>query len=150
MTHETNDEGPEHESPDPGVDEATRALQRALDARDIPQRFSEEALARMFDRQTAFLVNLGEEAVLVARRAGNHEVQPVDVSTAEAILGGGRTPTSHRVAEVGGSLVFGVAASQGLTESLADNPRPLVLILSGVFLLASAISTVVGLLAHRR
>jgi hypothetical protein len=95
---------------DPQVAQVLQTLQGALDGNGLPNAYSRKALARLLDRQTEFLEDLGKEAVRIARLSRIDEVQPVHVDEAESVL---RVPRrrGRREIEIGGGLLWGLASS---------------------------------------
>jgi hypothetical protein len=100
---------------DEHVDQALRYLQGELSRRDRPAAFSREALARLLDRQTEYLTELGIESIRVARRAENDEVQAVNVSEAER-----RVRAEHSAARELGLAFGGLVGGGGLSLLVAE------------------------------
>jgi hypothetical protein len=113
------------------VREVLDALEASLRARVVPTGFSSRALARLLDRGTEFLEELGFEAIRVAGRAGNDEVQPADVDRADEIV---RSDTNRgrRALEAFGGLVWGLAAMTFVQETIAKHPRMWLIGLAGL------------------
>ena len=82
------------------VDQALR-LEGELARRERPVAFSQEALARLLDRPDEYLTELGVEAIRVARRADNDDVQAVNINEAERRVRVAQSPTREL------SLAFG-------------------------------------------
>jgi hypothetical protein len=133
---------------DPQMWEVLEALQPSLVARDVAVGFSSHGLMRLLDRERAFLEELGLEAIQAARRAGNHEVQPIDVDRAEMILRSKAAVGSSAV-EVFGSLIWGVAAVTFVQEATARHARMWLIVLAVIALVFTTMMVAYGLLGRR-
>lgn len=103
------------------VDQALRFLQGELARRERPVAFSQEALARLLDRQTEYLTELGVEAIRVARRADNDDVQAVNINEAERRVRVAQSPTRELSLAFGG-LIGGGALSLLVAELTTQHP----------------------------
>jgi hypothetical protein len=142
--------------PDPNLPTGDRraqqvfeTLQSTLDARDAPKAFSTHGLARLLERQAEFLEELGVESIRIARRAGNYEVQPIDVDRAREILGIDPSHGLHGL-EVFSALLWGVAATAFVQELVASKPRMWLVGFSASGVVLATILLMYSLLRTRR
>lgn len=118
---------------DPQVSHVLESLQASIDAHDLPEGFSDKGLARLLDRQTEYLEDLGQEAVRLARVARINEVQPVHIDQAEAILRVDPGRRKHGY-EAAGGLLWGLSSSAIVQELASSKPKMWLIGLAAVVL----------------
>lgn len=126
------------------------SLQASLDSRRRPRAFSQQSVESMLECQAEFLSGLGHEAIRIADRAGNDEVQVVNVESADRVIRSDGLRRRHG-AEVIGALLWGLSSATLLQELLAqDNAKMWLIGVSVVVLLLATGSVVYGLQGGRR
>jgi F0F1-type ATP synthase assembly protein I len=143
------DRGPTEAVADPSVRPVLQTLQAALDAREHPKAFSDPALARLFERQTEFVQELGLEAIRLAQRAREDVVSASDVDRAdERIRAEGRGRGRASLEALGG-----ISAGGGLglfIQTVAEtNPGTLGFVIGTVLLVIGAVTLTLGLFGSR-
>lgn len=123
------------------ADDVSQTLQRALDSAGTPRRFSSYGLERLLRHQTEYLKDVGLEAIQVARRARNDEVQAVDVDRADEIVRAARGRT-RRGYEAFGGILCGAGVSIWLPELFGRDPRMWLIAISVLVMLAGALMLV--------
>jgi hypothetical protein len=108
-------------------------LQAELARLRTPRAFSPEGLAQLLDRQTEYLTELALEAIRVARRARNDEVQATNVDEAERRVRSEQSAPRELALAFGG-LVGGGSLSLLVAEITIDDPSLALTVVSVVVL----------------
>ncbi len=121
-----------------------------MDAREHPNGFSEQALARLLERQTEFVEEIGLESIRLAQRARNDVVSATDVDQADELIRSDARDRAQRGLEALGGLLWGGGLGTLLQTLPEENPEIWIILISTVLLVVGTALFMYGLFGGGR